>query len=148
MMEGEYKMPKDVESQKNTSAEECGFYYLLQCPTTDRRMDLGKARQGKVTIIFKMSFPFHRHHNRFTALFPGLPGWAGARRELLDFMMQGKINRGRHTNHPAGRHSILTNQCPPPPTPHFLQAGCPSCHQTNSVKALKAPSALGLGRRR
>jgi len=21
------------------------------------------------------------HHNRFTALFPGLPGWAGARRE-------------------------------------------------------------------
>ena len=26
------------------------------------------------------------HHNRFTALFPGPPGWAGARRELLDFM--------------------------------------------------------------
>jgi len=26
------------------------------------------------------------------------------------------------------------------PTPHhsFLQAGCPSCHPTNSVKALKA----------
>jgi len=57
------------------------------------------------------------YHNRFTALFPGLPGWAGARRELLDFMVQGKINRGRHTNHPAGRHSIRTNQCPPPPLP-------------------------------
>jgi len=26
------------------------------------------------------------------------PGWAGARRELLDFMAQGKINRGRHTH--------------------------------------------------
>jgi len=25
------------------------------------------------------------HHNRFTALFPGPPWWAGARRELLDF---------------------------------------------------------------
>ena len=25
---------------------------------------------------------------------------------LLDFMVQGKINRGRHTDHPAGRHSI------------------------------------------
>jgi len=25
---------------------------------------------------------------------------------------------------------------------HFLQAGCPSCHPTNSVKALKATSAL------
>jgi len=31
-----------------------------------------------------------RHHNHFTALFPALPGLAGARRELLDFMVQGK----------------------------------------------------------
>jgi len=36
--------------------------------------------------------------NRFMALFPGPPGWADARRELLDFMVQGKINRGRHTS--------------------------------------------------
>jgi len=57
--------------------------------------------------------------NHFTALFLGPPGWAGARRELLDFMVQGKINRGRHTDHPAGRHSIRTNQCPPPPSPIF-----------------------------
>ena len=57
------------------------------------------------------------HHNRFTALFPGPPGWAGARRELLDFMVQGEINRGRHTDHSAGRHSFRTNQCPPPPSP-------------------------------
>jgi len=60
------------------------------------------------------------HHNHFTALFPGPPGWAGARRELLDFMVQGKINRGRHIDHPAGRHSIRTNQCPPPPSPIFF----------------------------
>jgi len=32
--------------------------------------------------------------------------------KLLDFMVQGKINRGRHTDHPAWRHSIQTNQCP------------------------------------
>jgi len=75
----------------------------------------------------------------FTALFPGPPGWAGARRELLDFMVQGKINRGRNTDHSAGRHSIRTNQCPPPPSPpYFLRAGCPSCRPTNSVKALLA----------
>jgi len=61
------------------------------------------------------------HHNHFTALFPGPPGWAGARRELLDFMVQGKINRGRHTDHPAGCHSIRTNQCPPPPSPIFYR---------------------------
>jgi len=55
----------------------------------------------------------HNHHNRFAAIFPGPPGWAGARREVPDFMVQGKINRGRHTDHPAERHSIWTNQCPP-----------------------------------
>ena len=60
------------------------------------------------------------HHNRFTALFPGPPGWAGARRELLDFMLQGKINRDRNTDHPAGRHSIRTNQCPPHHPPHIF----------------------------
>jgi len=44
----------------------------------------------------------------FYGPFSGPPGWAGARREL-DYMVQGKINRGRHTDHPAGRHSIRTN---------------------------------------
>jgi len=68
---------------------------------------------------------------RFTALFPGPAGWAGARRELLDFMVQGKINRGRHTNQPAGCHSIRTNQCSPPPSPISLHAGCPSCRPTD-----------------
>jgi len=57
------------------------------------------------------------YHNRSTALFPGPPGWAGARRELLDFMVQARINRGKHTDHPARRHSIRTNQCRPPLTP-------------------------------
>ena len=35
--------------------------------------------------------------------------------EKLDFMVQGKINRGRYTDHPDGRQSIRTKQCPPPP---------------------------------
>ena len=60
------------------------------------------------------------HHNHLRPFFPGPPRWAGARRELLDFMVHGKINRGRHTNHPAGRHSIRTKQCPPPPSPHYF----------------------------
>jgi len=30
-----------------------------------------------------------------------------------------KINRGRHTDNPAGRHSIQTKQCPPPSSPIF-----------------------------
>ena len=35
-------------------------------------------------------------------------------------MVQGKINRGRHTDHPDGRQSIRTKQCPPPTIPHSL----------------------------
>jgi len=62
----------------------------------------------------------HHHHIHFTALLSGSPGWAGARRELLDFMVKGKFNRGKHTDHPAGRHSIWTNQYPPPPSPHIF----------------------------
>jgi len=51
------------------------------------------------------------YHNHFTALFPGPPGWAGARRKLLlDFMVLGRITRGRHTDNPGVRHSIWTNQ--------------------------------------
>ena len=42
-------------------------------------------------------------------------------RELLDFTVQGKINRGRDTDHQAGCHSIRTNQCPPPPSPIFYR---------------------------
>ena len=53
--------------------------------------------------------PFTHTHNRFTALFPGPPGWPSARRELLDFYGAREDNRGRHTDHPAWRHSIWTN---------------------------------------
>ena len=77
-----------------------------------------------IKYFFKSKSCFH-YHNRFTALFSGPPGWAGARREPLDFMVQGKINRGRHTDHPAGRHSIQNNQCPPPSSPMIFTGRMP-----------------------
>jgi len=82
------------------------------------------------------------NHKRFTALFPGPPGWAGARRELLDFMVQGKNSRGRFTDHPAGCHSRLTSAHLHHP-PIFLETGCPSCCPTNSVKALRVHFVVG-----
>ena len=88
---------------------------------------------------------YHHHHTK-TILPPLFWDHQGEPGEPLDFMVQGKINRGRHRDHPAGCHSIRTNQCPPPPCPHFLQAWCPSCHPTNSVKALKETSAFELTR--
>jgi len=74
----------------------------------------------------------------FYGTFLGPPRWAGARRELLDFMVQGKINRGRHTDHPAGRCSIRTNQYPPPPSPIIFTGRMPflrpnqQCQSTES----------------
>ena len=110
-----------------------------------------KFNRGCTTSKFKkfwFNHPSFYHHTTVLRPFLGPPGWAGARKELLDFMVQGKIYRGRRTDSPDGHHSIRTKQCPPPPSPIFLQAGCPSCHPTNSVKALKATSTFGLGRRR
>jgi len=72
-------------------------------------------------IWIEISLPMYNTHTHTTVLrpfFPGPPGWAGASRELLDFMVLGETNRSRHTDHLAGSHSIQTNQCPPPP-PHF-----------------------------
>jgi len=80
------------------------------------------------------------HHICFTTLFPGPPGESVPEE---NFWCKRKINRGRHADHPAGRHFIRTNQYPPPPSPHiFLWARCPSCCPKNSVKALKATSAF------
>jgi len=69
------------------------------------------------------------HHNRFTSLFPGPPGWAVARRELLDFMVQGKINRGRHT---STRHRASTSTCW-----HFTFTQC--CHSNETCAAIANP---------
>jgi len=43
----------------------------------------------------------------------------------MGFMVQGKINRGRNTHHPAVRHSIRTNQCPPPLSRIFFTGRMP-----------------------
>ena len=62
-------------------------------------------------------------------------------RERLDFMVQGKINRGRHTDHPAGRHSISTNQRLPPRSlfvsPVRLSVVCLSVTLVHPTQALK-----------
>jgi len=116
-------------------------YHLSSFASSKSRMVLPFWRRLTQTVLE------NHHHNHFMALFPGPPGWDGARRELLDFMVQGKINRGRHIDHPAGCHSIRSNQFLPPPFPHIFTGQMPSCRPTNSTKALKATSKFGLGRR-
>ena len=94
-----------------------GHGLFVSCVGT-RKLICDKRKSVRTESVLTILSP---HHKRFTALFPGPPSWAGARRELLDFMLQGKINRGRHTDHPAGSYSIRTNQCPPPPPPHIIR---------------------------
>jgi len=75
----------------------------------ERKSRRATAKDGKGSLCIRFLSTFFNHatiwqtkctlrtharthtHNRFTALFLGLPGWAGARRHLLlDFMVQGK----------------------------------------------------------
>jgi len=67
------------------------------------------------------------------ALFPGLH----ARRKLLLDYGAREDNRSRHTDHPAGRHSIQTNQHGPPPSP--------PCFTTDGLPATTLPIYPGLG---
>ena len=79
-------------------------------------------------------------HTHLTALCPGLPGWGSTRKVKLIWILlkQETVSgsgiswaicksapRCRQTTTSAAHHSV------------FLQAGCPSCHPSNSVKALK-----------
>ena len=80
-------------------------------------------------------------HTRLTSLFPGLPGSAGTRKVKTDL----DFTEARDSEwqwHQLGYIQVCTcSRQITMPSPHhsvFLQAGCPSCHPANSVKALKA----------
>jgi len=75
------------------------------------------------------------------ALFPGLPGSAGTRKVKPIWILL-KQRDSEWQWHQLGYMQVCTslqtdNHASTPPL-SFLQAGCPSCHPTNSVKALKA----------
>jgi len=80
----------------------------------------------------------HTHTHPFNGPFPGLPRWASTRKvkPIWILLKQETVSgsdirwaicksapRSRQITTPTPRHSV------------FLQAGCPSCHPTNSVKA-------------
>ena len=79
-------------------------------------------------------------HIRLTALCPGLPGWAGTSKAKPSW-----ISLKQETVSGSGISWAIYKSAPrsrqiTTPAPHHLvvlQAGCPSCRPTNSVKALK-----------
>jgi len=88
-------------------------------------------------ILILSSWQNTRTHTRLTALCPGLRYQKG--KTNLDFT---GARDSEWQWHQLGRMQVCTslqtgNHASTPPL-SFLQAGCPSCHPTNSVKALKA----------
>jgi len=77
--------------------------------------------QMKAPVLLVLLPPPHHTITVLRPFFRDHPGEPVPEEKLLDFMVQGKINRGKHTDHPAGRHSIWTNQWPPPPSPIFYR---------------------------
>jgi len=81
-------------------------------------------------------------HIRLTALCPGLPGSAGTRMvKPIWILLEQETVSGSGIRWAICKSAPLTRQPRQHPTAHFLQAGCPSCRPTNSVKALKALNA-------
>jgi len=71
-------------------------------------------------------------HTRLTTLCPQLPGSAGTSQDFTE------AGDSEWQWHQLGRMQVCTllqtdNDASTPPV-SFLQAGCPSCFQTNSVK--------------
>jgi len=88
------------------------YVYKSVIPTRNHRVRLSMSTTLLLLLVtvsnISKIYAVEPPPQLFYGLFPGPPGWAGARREPRDFMVQGKINRGRHTGYPAGRHSIRT----------------------------------------
>jgi len=80
-------------------------------------------------------------HTRLTALCPALPGWASTRKVKPTWILLEQETLSGSEVHWAICKSAPCSRQITTPAPHravFLQAGCPSCRPTNSVKALKA----------
>jgi len=77
-------------------------------------------------------------HNRFTALFPGLLGWASARRNLLlDFMVQRRISEADTLKIRLGVTPSLLISDPPPLSPHFFTLDALHCNGIVLPKSIK-----------
>ena len=77
----------------------------------------------------------HAHtHTHLMALFPELPRWAGTRKVKPNWILLKQETVG----YMQVCTSLQTDNHASTSPLSFLQAGCPSCRQTNRVEALKA----------
>ena len=79
-------------------------------------------------------------HTHLTALCPGLPRWAGTRKvKPIWILLEQETMSGSGISWAICKSAPRSRQITTPALHYssFSQAGCPSCHPTNSVKALK-----------
>ena len=84
---------------------------------------------------------FKAKHTRLTAIYPGLPRWAGTKKvKPIWILLKQETVSGSGISWAICKSASCSRQTTTPAPHHyvFLQAGCPSCRPTNSVKALKA----------
>ena len=103
---------------------------------TARTSDQRNAHTLQVSVGWKQCTISLFTRTRLTALCPGLPGWAGTRK-----VKPSGLYWSKRQWHQLGRMQVCTslqtdNLASTPPL-SFLQAGCPYCRPTNSIKALK-----------
>ena len=104
-----------------------------------------QPQSHSLCYVFKHSYTHTHTHTCLTALFPGLPRWASTRKVkpiwilLKQETVSGSgISWAVCKSASCSRQTITANTSPL----CFLQAGCPFCHPTNSVKRLKALKAF------
>ena len=94
--------------------------------------------------LTKNSYAMHTHtHTHLTACYPGLPGRAGTRKvKPIWILLKQETVSGSGISWAICKSAPSSRQITMPAPHHscFLQAGCPSCSPTNSIKALKANS--------
>ena len=80
----------------------------------------------------------HKHtHTRLTALCPGLPRWARTRKvKPIWILVKQETVSGSGISWAICKSAPCSRQTTTPAPHRFLQAGCPCCRPTNSVKAL------------
>ena len=108
----------------------------------DHRLAIGESTDNSIVLFSFESQIITLTHTRLTTLFPGLPGWAGTRKvKPIWILLKQETVSGSGISRAICKSgtSLQTDNHASTSPLSFLQAGCPSCRPTNSVKALKAP---------
>ena len=108
--------------------------------SSDQRSSLCNPTRLLIYEQQTWGLPYVHTHTRLTALFPGLPRWAATRKvEPIWILLKQETVSGSGISWAICKSAPCSWQITTPASHHsvFLQAGCPSCRTTNSIKALK-----------